>query len=95
MTNDANATLNLATINELTDILDDGVYDLFEEYLRNTEQLLKQLDTAGRQGDIEGVQRIAHTLKGSSGNLGIANVYRLSEALERAALDRDDLALSQ
>ncbi len=85
VTSDPSSPLDMKTINELSAMLENGVYELFDEYIRTTEQLLKELEFAARQEDSEAVRHLAHTLKGSSGNLGIANVYQLSKVLEQEA----------
>ena len=82
---ESDAVLDMATINDLSDLLDEGVYELFDEYIRNAADLLKQLEAAARQGDAGALRMLAHSLKGSSGNLGIVNVYRLCMALEQEA----------
>lgn len=88
--NESTPILDMTTINELTTMLDDGVHELFEEYLHNAAGLLMQLESAAQEGDSEAFRRLLHALKGSSGNLGIANVYRLCKALELEA--RSDMA---
>jgi HPt (histidine-containing phosphotransfer) domain-containing protein len=42
------------------------------------------LTTALRAGDLEGIKRVAHTLKGSAGNLGATAVQEAASALHTA-----------
>ena len=45
-------------------------------------ELLDDLDRAVTRGDAEGVQRAAHSLKGSAGNFGHAPSFDAAQALE-------------
>ncbi len=78
-------SLNLTTLNELKEMLEEGLDELLDEYLSDTTSQLAQLREAVDAGDINTIASIAHTLKGSSGNLGINAVYLLSQDLEQEA----------
>ncbi|MFO1418179.1 MAG: PAS domain-containing protein [Methylotetracoccus sp.] len=49
-----------------------------------------QLRVAAAQGDLEEIRGIAHTMKGTAGNLMAPDVYELAARTERAAHDRTD-----
>jgi len=77
--------LDMDTLNDLRTMLDDGLDELLQEYLNDSQRLLGELVEAAAQGDMERLTSLAHALKGSSGNLGVSLVYRVSEALEQDA----------
>lgn len=83
MTNGATNVLDMDSLNELRSLLDDGLDELLQEYLDDSQRLLGELESAAEAGDREALITHSHALKGSSGNLGVAAVYRRSEALER------------
>jgi HPt (histidine-containing phosphotransfer) domain-containing protein len=77
--------LNMATIEELRAILGDGFAELVEEYLKDSPRQIRQLRRAAEEGDMAQLVRAAHTLKGSSGNIGVQAVYLAAEEIERLA----------
>ncbi len=85
----ADAPLNAETVNELRDILEEGLDELFEEYLADTPSQLQQMRAAAEDDDAAALTSVAHTLKGSSGNLGVAVVYELCRQLEERARAAD------
>ena len=79
-------SLDFTTLNELKEMLEEGLDELLDEYLDDTSSQLAQLRDAIEASDIATIASVAHTLKGSSGNLGINGVYLLCQALEKEAL---------
>jgi HPt (histidine-containing phosphotransfer) domain-containing protein/DNA-binding NarL/FixJ family response regulator len=57
----------------------DRVLDMFD---RNTRQMLDEIDTASRQGDLPTLQRAAHTLKSSSATVGALALSEQAQQLE-------------
>lgn len=84
MKNDDNI-LNLETLHELREMLDDGLDEVLTEYVGDASQQLRQLHVAVEVGDVEAIGDISHSLKGSSGNLGIQGLYELCARLEQEA----------
>ncbi len=78
-------SLNLTTLNELKEILEEGLDELLDEYLNDTPSQLAKLREAVEAGNTDTIAMVAHTLKGSSGNLGIHAVYLLCQDLEQEA----------
>jgi two-component system, sensor histidine kinase and response regulator len=64
--------------------------DLIEMFLEDTEERLGKLREAVREGDAESLRHEAHSLRGSSANMGAPAMARISRDLERAG-DSDDL----
>lgn len=78
-------SLDLATLDELKEMLEEGLEELLDEYLDDTHSQLSQLRTAVDGNDTAAINSIAHTLKGSSGNLGIKGVSQRCADLEQEA----------
>lgn len=78
-------SLDLSTLNELREMLEDGLDELLAEYLDDVPRQLAKLRDAVAVNDLTAVAAIAHTLKGSSGNLGISRLYQICSALEQEA----------
>lgn len=72
----------------------DPVAELVEVFENQTQQLISTLETGRAKGDHETIRKAAHSLKGSSGNLGAMRLAELSRLLEHQATERsncDDL----
>ncbi len=78
-------SLDLVALNELKELLEEGLDELLVEYLADSSRQLSSLRAAVDGNDIPAIDSTAHTLKGSSGNLGIRGVYQLCAAMEREA----------
>jgi len=61
---------------------DELVVELVELFVSNTPMLLTAMREALAHGDSDGLQQVAHTLKGSSSNLGAEPLTSLCVALE-------------
>ncbi|MBI2277365.1 MAG: Hpt domain-containing protein [Dechloromonas sp.] len=57
---------------------------LLRSYCGSNEATAQKLDAALAAGDRNQLSRLAHTLKGTSGTLGMPAVYAAASALERA-----------
>jgi HPt (histidine-containing phosphotransfer) domain-containing protein len=75
-------TVDLAILQEVHEIMDgdDGAEfrELIQTYLANATEYLAALAQALAEGNIRAIQRTAHSLKGSSGNLGPARFSALA-----------------
>jgi two-component system sensor histidine kinase/response regulator len=67
----------------------DFVKELIELFLSDVPPQLATLREAVRGNDAESVERIAHTLKGSSGNMGAKKMTALCAQLQEAGASRD------
>ena len=76
--------LDQELIGELKDIMADGFVTLVESYEQDTAKRLVAMRQALAQGDITELAQLAHSLKGSSSNLGALLVARHCLALEEA-----------
>lgn len=82
---DNDTPLDIGTLSELRSMLEEELDELLIEYLHDTRSQLTELHQAVANGDSAALVSISHTLKGSSGNLGVSNVYLLCQALEQEA----------
>jgi two-component system sensor histidine kinase/response regulator len=57
------------------------------------ENAVEQIKTALQMGDVETAARLAHTVKGVSGNLGADNLYQAAAELEKAIMEGKNLDL--
>lgn len=77
--------LNTEFLEELKDIMEEEFPLLLETYLRESELQYQRIDAAWQEQELEDLRRCAHSLKGSSGNIGAEQLADLCGALERQA----------
>ncbi|MBI4026032.1 MAG: response regulator [Verrucomicrobia bacterium] len=75
--------VDMETLRGVTDGTEDGVRELVDLYLRQTRELLEQLDAALRNGDASETRRTAHKCAGSSAICGATNIVPPLRELER------------
>jgi HPt (histidine-containing phosphotransfer) domain-containing protein len=63
--------------------------DLLEQFAAKQGDAANQISTALERGDLKLAERIAHTIKGVAGNIGITEVESAAEKLESALHDGD------
>jgi CheY-like chemotaxis protein len=63
--------------------------DLIEQFARKQGDAAGQITTALVSGDRQLAERVAHTVKGVAGNLGIKQIQTSAERLERAIREND------
>jgi HPt (histidine-containing phosphotransfer) domain-containing protein len=56
---------------------------LANEFLTNTERILKEIELAAQKSDIQLVQKLAHQIKSSCGSMGALKLASLCAELER------------
>jgi two-component system sensor histidine kinase/response regulator len=80
-------------VESIRDLQDDSEPDLFKElaelFMRDVPQRLEALERAIHEGDAATFRREAHTLKGSSGNLGASEMSLRASKLEQLSKQPD------
>jgi len=66
--------------------------ELFATYTKYLPKMLEDVKKTIAQNDFEKLQRVAHQLKGSSGNLRIMPIYELATKLGEAAIKQEKAA---
>jgi signal transduction histidine kinase/DNA-binding response OmpR family regulator/HPt (histidine-containing phosphotransfer) domain-containing protein len=91
----ADAPLDSGTLEELRDVMGDDIRELIDAYLDDTARRLDELDRAVGSAP-EVLVTVAHTLKGSSANVGArAFAERCAAVHQRAAADGSDPQLRE
>lgn len=65
------------------------VVELVDLFLRDAPAKVEAIVEGAMAGDLERVERAAHSLKGSAGNLGAIALQRLAETLQNAGRTGD------
>lgn len=86
--------IDLNTINQLKEILEDELEELFIEFKSNTLELITELKKEQKTNNHDAIINLAHTIKGSSGNLGLTKVYEASKQLETGLRDNSILDIN-
>lgn len=75
-------------IEELLSLSDDGdpelLLDLIEMFLEDAPERIASIGTALQSTDFDGIERAAHSLKGSAGNLGAVLLQADCETMQNA-----------
>jgi signal transduction histidine kinase/DNA-binding response OmpR family regulator len=70
------------------------VSELYSAYAGETRRFLNEMKTAAKHGKYDRVRHLAHTVKGSSRNVGALHVAELSRRIEQCAGSRPEEAMS-
>ena len=70
----------------------DLIVELIDLYLEEASKSLERIKQGLQNGDGTMVKRLAHSLRGSSSNLGIMGMAKLSQRLELTELDENSAA---
>lgn len=81
------AALDFSRLREVYEDDTAGMLELYDLMLKNGASHLDKLDAALRERDLEGVRKAAHSIKGSSGNVGAGALSRIAAETEDAARD--------
>lgn len=84
--------LNLEIIDDLLEVLGDSYLEIVEDQIDQANEYMGELREAVSAGAAAKIQRIAHALKSSVGQVGLQGIFRLAKAVEYQA--RDDVELS-
>ncbi|SCY70616.1 Hpt domain-containing protein [Desulfoluna spongiiphila] len=77
--------MDLKAIGEDLGLEESEFLEIVELFLETAETDITRLKEAIARGDMQTLTEAAHSLKGSAGNLGFTEIYRLSKDIETAA----------
>ena len=83
-----NSPIDRVVFGKLREILGPGLQQTVSLFLEDTPVYLEQLQQGLQQGDAELVRAMAHSIKGSSGNLGAVNLLQFAKEVEQLAQER-------
>lgn len=92
MSEEKQPLVDMDTINRLKELSEDTpefLGELVDIYLEQADTLMAQLREAHDKGDAETYKRTAHTLKGSSLNIGALEFAEICKILEHKSLSED------
>ena len=69
--------------------VDEDIIDLIPTYIANRWTDIASAESAVREGDMEALRFMGHSMKGSGGSHGLDEVTTVGEGLESAALAGD------
>lgn len=79
--------IDIDTLNELHEIMGDDFGELVGVFISDSQTQIENLKSAISSSNAEDVRRIAHTLKGSSSNLGLGVLSESCQVLEHKAAE--------
>lgn len=81
--------LDMSIVEELLSFVDDGdpelLVDLIQMFLDDGPSKVKSITDGLREGDMDKIERAAHSLKGTSGNLGARQLQDTCEEMQLAS----------
>lgn len=81
--------INMTTLTMLKDVMEDGFNELINMYVSDSQARIDALKSTVAANDCESVRREAHSLKGSSGNIGAGIMAELAKQVEQKGRDED------
>jgi PAS domain S-box-containing protein len=75
-------TLDRQQLAKMRDMLGDDFGELIDAFVQSTDDILRGLPEARRQGDFTTLERLAHSMKSAARNVGAARLGNLAEQLE-------------
>ncbi len=80
---------NIDKFIESTGINKEAALEIFEEFIKTLPEAYKSMEKTFRSNDFLELSRLAHQLKGSSGNLRVGPVFELAKKLNKAAFEQN------
>jgi len=84
------SNINFEQIKDISEGDRDFEQEIITMYLEDTRGRIQTLESHLAEQNWEHLKREAHTLKGSSGNIGVDCTFKLCKQLEQASLDQDE-----
>ena len=83
--------VNIEKLNELESMLGDGYNHLLQTFISNAEKTINALNELceSRNEQVEEIGRLAHSLKGTTGNVGASSMHTYAVQLDKLAKEKD------
>lgn len=81
--------IDFNTISNLRTALEEGIFELFNEFISDAPNTIKRITTAVESMDTQEIAKAAHYLKGSAGNIGAIALSNACKELEILASNND------
>lgn len=85
--------LDLSVFDKLREVLGPALQQAVTPFLEDTPSYLLQLEQAVILGDAESARSAAHSIKGSSGNLGAVHLSQLAKEVEELAREKSTVEI--
>ncbi len=85
----ADASIHQPSLQQLRDNLGEDYPEMLEAYLTSSREILAQIPVAVAQVDAETLERLAHSLKSASANMGARRLSAMADELEQHAANGD------
>lgn len=82
-------TVDYEKLEELEMLLGDNYADLINTFVSNSTRTLEAMQQIILAGDADEIATLAHSLKGTSGNMGATQLYRYAIQMEKLAKAKD------
>jgi HPt (histidine-containing phosphotransfer) domain-containing protein len=79
--------IDIDVLNELKEIMEDDFDELISIFISDGQVQIDNLKKAIDSSNVDDARRIAHTLKGSSANLGVLDLSETCKQLEHKAAE--------
>jgi len=84
---DESLGLDYTAINELKESLEDDFSEIIDIYIKSTTDILNKMGLACSTTNHQEIQRLAHSLKSSSANVGATKISYLAQELEHQLME--------
>ncbi len=78
-------------LQQLGGIPEDFYDELVGDYIRLTSESLEQIKKFASDNDYDNLEKIAHSIKGASGNLRLNEIYEVAVEVDQMAKDEVDM----
>ncbi len=93
--NSSISSLDINSLDDLKQLMDEDFEDLIHAFIESSQSNIDEMWSAYKLQDIKTIQRMAHSLKSASANLGASLLSTLAEILEKDCANNSDISILQ
>ena len=86
----SNEIIDQKVISELKSIMGDDYLAVYDAFIRSGDKYISELQDAVNTNDLVSIEKISHTLKGSSANIGARKFSELCKLLLEKSRNSDE-----